>query len=68
MFAHDQPDVGMMNEVMFQQTKARDIPLPNSYDAAMSDPNWRKAIEKEQKAMIDREVFSLIPLPTGVRR
>jgi len=42
MFAHDQPDVGMndlMNEVMFQQTKARDVPLPNSYDEAMSDPN-----------------------------
>ncbi|SPR00245.1 unnamed protein product (mitochondrion) [Plasmodiophora brassicae] len=68
MFADAEPDVGMqdvMNEVMFQQTKASEVPLPTSYEEAIANENWKRAIEDEQEAMRNRDVFRLMPLPTG---
>lgn len=39
--------------------------VPRSYRAALADPNWRAAMEKEYSALIANNTWDLIPRSSG---
>jgi len=41
-------------------------PLPSSIRGALSDPNWRSAMQAEYDALIANDTWSLVPRPPGV--
>jgi histone deacetylase 1/2 len=41
-------------------------PLPRSVHDALSDPNWRSAMQAEYDALIANDTWSLVPQPPGV--
>jgi hypothetical protein len=41
-------------------------PLPRSVRAALSDPNWRSAMQAEYDALLANDTWSLVPRPPGV--
>jgi hypothetical protein len=41
-------------------------PLPSSVRGALSNPNWRSAMQAEYDALIANDTWSLVPQPPGV--
>jgi hypothetical protein len=41
-------------------------PLPHSVRDALSDPNWRSAMQAEYDALLANDTWSLVPQPPGV--
>ena len=38
-------------------------PIPRTYRAALTDPNWRAAMEAEHSALLANKTWDLIPRP-----
>jgi hypothetical protein len=38
-------------------------PIPRTYRAALTDPNWRSAMEQEYSALIGNHTWDLLPRP-----
>jgi histone deacetylase 1/2 len=41
-------------------------PLPSSVRGALSDPNWRSAMQAKYDTLIANDTWSLVPQPPGV--
>jgi hypothetical protein len=40
-------------------------PIPTSVREALADPNWRRAMEEEYRALLANQTWDLVPRPSG---
>jgi histone deacetylase 1/2 len=40
-------------------------PIPTSVRVALADPNWRRAMEEENGALLAKQTWDLVPRPSG---
>ena len=46
-------------------TSIRNIDIPNNVSQALQDPNWKKAMDEEMRALDDNQTWELVRLPKG---
>jgi hypothetical protein len=40
-------------------------PIPSNYRSALKDPNWLSAMQEEYNALMNQNILTLVPRPTG---